>query len=53
MLFADVIMLPRQNHRELENDLEIWRKALERRDLKVSRSKTECLKAGVWMMEES
>ena len=46
MLFADDIMLSRQNHRELEDDLEIWRNVLERRCLKVSRSKTEYLKAG-------
>ena len=46
MLFADDIVLSRQNHRELEDDLEIWRNALERRGLNVSRSKTEYLKAG-------
>ena len=46
MLFADDIVLSRQNHRELEDDLEIWRNALEKRGLKVSWSKTEYLKAG-------
>ena len=46
MLFADDIVLSGQNHRELEDDLEIWRNALEQRGLKVSRSKTEYLKAG-------
>ena len=46
MLFADNIVLSRQNCRELEDDLEMWRIALERRGLKVSRSKTEYLKAG-------
>ena len=46
MLFADDIVLSRQNHRELEDDRKIWRNALERRDLKVSRSSTEYLKAG-------
>ena len=46
MLFADDIVMSRQNHRELEDDLEIWRNALERRGLKVSRSKTEYLKVG-------
>ena len=40
MLFADDIVLSRQNHRELEENLEIWKNALERRGLKVSRSKT-------------
>ena len=47
MLFADDIMLSRQNFREIEDDLEIWRNTLERRGLKMSRSKTEYLKAGV------
>ena len=46
MLFADDIVLSRQNHRELEEDLEIWRNALEKRGLKVSRSKTEYLRVG-------
>ena len=53
MLFADDIVLSRQNHRELEEDLEVWRNALERRGLKVSLSKTEYLRVGVWMMEKS
>ena len=46
MLFADDIVLSRQNFRKLEEDLEIWRNALQRRGLKVSRSKTKYLKAG-------
>ena len=46
MLFADDIVLSRQNHRELEDDLEIWRNALEKRGLKVIQSKTEYLKVG-------
>ena len=29
MLFADHIVLSRQNHREQEDDLEIWRNVLE------------------------
>ena len=44
ILFADDIVLSRQNHRELE---EIWRNALKKRRLKVSRSKTEYLSVGV------
>ena len=43
MLFAEDMV---QNHRELEDDLEMWRNALERRGLKVSLGKTEYLKAG-------
>ena len=45
MLFADDIVLSRQNYRDLEEDLEIWKNAL-RRGLKVSRSKTEYLRVG-------
>ena len=47
MLLADVIVLSRQNYRELEEDLEIWRNAMEKRGLKVSRSNTEYLRVGV------
>ena len=43
---ADDIILSGQNHRELEEDLEIYRNALERRGLKVSLSKTEYLRVG-------
>ena len=46
MLFADDIVLSGQNHSKLEDDLEIWGNALERRGLKMSWSKTEYLKAG-------
>ena len=46
MLFADDIVLSKQNYRELEDDVEICRNALERRGLKMGRSKTEYLKAG-------
>ena len=46
MLFADDIVLPRQNNRELEDDLKIRKNALERRGLKVSRNKNEYLKTG-------
>ena len=46
MLFADDIVLSRKNYRELDEDLEVWRNALERRGLKVSQSKTEYLRVG-------
>ena len=46
MLSADNIVLSRQNHRELEEDLAIWRNALERRGLKVSLRKTKYLRVG-------
>ena len=46
MLSSDDIVLSRQNHRELEKDLEIWRNALARRGLKVSWSKTKYLRVG-------
>ena len=46
MLFADDTVRSRQNYRELEDDLEIWRNALEKRGLKMSRSKIEYLKTG-------
>ena len=46
MLFADDIVQSRQNHRELQENLEIWRNAVEKRGLKVSRSKTEYLRVG-------
>ena len=45
-LLANDIVLCKQNHRELAKDLEIWRNALERRVLKVSRRKTEYLRVG-------
>ena len=46
MPFANHRVLSRQNHRELEDDLEIWRNVLERKGLQLSWSKTEYLKAG-------
>ena len=46
MLFANDIVLSKQNHKEQKNNLEFWRNALERRGLKVSRSKTNYLKVG-------
>ena len=49
-LFADDIVMSRQNQREIEDDLEIWRSAQEKRSLKVGLSKTEYLK--VWSVED-
>ena len=43
MLFADDVVLCSENRKELEQDLERWRYALERRGMRVSRSKTEYL----------
>ena len=52
MMFADGIVLSRHNHREQEENLEIWRNSLERKGLKVSRSKTEFLNLGGADVEE-
>ena len=46
MMFADDIMLCREDRRQLQDVLEVWRNALEKRGLKVSRSKTEYMQAG-------
>ncbi|ROT72113.1 hypothetical protein C7M84_009515 [Penaeus vannamei] len=41
MMFADDVVLCAREKRELEEDLEQWRYALERRGMKISKSKTE------------
>ena len=46
MLFAAGVVLSKQNYKELEDDLEIWRNVREREGLEVSWNKTEYLKAG-------
>ena len=43
MLFADDIVICKETREEAEQRLECWRYALERRGMKVSRSKTEYL----------
>ena len=48
MLFADNIVICKGTREEVERRLEYWRYALERRGMKVSRSKTEylCINGG-------
>ena len=46
MIFADDVVLCREDREELEVSLEGWRKVFEERGLKVSKQKTEYLQAG-------
>ena len=46
MIFADDVVLCREDKEELEVSLERWRKVFEERGLRVSRKKTEYLQAG-------
>ena len=46
MLFADDIVLSREERRKPEEALERWRNAPEKRGLKICRTRTEYLKAG-------
>ena len=41
MMFADDVVLCATDKYSLEDDLEIWREALEKRGMEVSRTKTE------------
>ena len=48
MLFADDIVICKETREEVEQRLKAWRYALERREIKVNRSKTEylCINGG-------
>ena len=43
MLLADDIVICEETREEVEQSLECWRYALERRGMEVNRSKTECV----------
>ena len=43
MLFADDLVICENTHEQAEDQLELWRKAIENKGLRVSRSKTEYL----------
>ena len=43
MMFADDIVICGESRQQVEANMERWRYALERRGMKVSRSKTECV----------
>ena len=43
MMFADDIVICRESKERVEEKLESWRYALERRGMKVNRRKTECM----------
>ena len=43
MLFADDIVICKETRKEVEQRLESWKYALERREMKVSRSKAKYL----------
>ncbi|MCJ8739626.1 hypothetical protein PDJAM_G00049200 [Pangasius djambal] len=43
VMFADDIVICSESREQVEENLERWRFALERRGMKVSRSKTECM----------
>ena len=44
MMFADVIVICSESSEQVEDNLERWRYALERRGMKVSHSKTEYMR---------
>ena len=52
MLFADETVLSRQNHRELEDDLEIWRMHWRERAWKWVGARPSIWRLGVWKVEK-
>ena len=52
LLFADDLAIVAKSKRELEENLEEWRKALEDAGLKISRSKTEAMRMGTELEEK-
>ena len=48
LMFADDVVLCATGTDSLEDDLEIWREALEKRGMKISRNKTEYMHVFEW-----
>ena len=43
MMFVDEVILCSNTREEVQNRLEVWRRALEERGMKIGRQRTECL----------
>ena len=48
MLFADDLVICENTYEQAEEQLELWRNAIETKGLRVSRSKTEYLPPSSW-----